>query len=363
MLRSKRALGSRRSRRRGSSPWPRPESPGSGTGGPREHHHLAGSGVGLRARSRSAACRTGTSESRGQGESAARRRRCWKVAAPESRTRRGACAPRIGCRPSCASSSTSPGRSSPGRASPCRPHGFADHRRGGQADRRGDRRAHRDQVAGADRRPHEGRRREVRRHARGGRAPRRGRSSTLEINGHMPRGVLVDSRVAVKQEYYAGVIWDGTRKRPVMIFSDMGGIDIEEVAETASRPRRPRPLLEPAAARRLRGQGGRSPRSASPAAALNRLTPILAAARAAVRRVRHDARGDQPARASSRTASFVAVDAHMDMENEARAAPEGAAEGARRRRRGDAPGARGDAVRARRRGGRRRWTTAAWPAT
>src|SRR3954447_3042409 len=29
----------------------------------------------------------------------------------------------------------------------------------------------------------------------------------LEINGHMPRGVLVDSRVVVKQEYYAGVTW------------------------------------------------------------------------------------------------------------------------------------------------------------
>jgi succinyl-CoA synthetase beta subunit len=54
----------------------------------------------------------------------------------------------------------------------------------------------------------------------------------LEINGHVPRGVLVDSRVAVKQEYYAGVTWDGTRKQPVMIFSPMGGIDIEEVAET-----------------------------------------------------------------------------------------------------------------------------------
>src|SRR6478735_10722956 len=54
----------------------------------------------------------------------------------------------------------------------------------------------------------------------------------LEINGHVPRGVLVDSRVAVKQEYYAGVTWDGTRKRPVMIFSPMGGIDIEEVAES-----------------------------------------------------------------------------------------------------------------------------------
>ena len=54
----------------------------------------------------------------------------------------------------------------------------------------------------------------------------------LEIGGHRPRGVLVDSRVAVTREYYAGVTWDGTRKRPVLIFSDMGGIDIEEIAET-----------------------------------------------------------------------------------------------------------------------------------
>src|ERR1700730_4570565 len=54
----------------------------------------------------------------------------------------------------------------------------------------------------------------------------------LEIGGPMPGGVLVDSRAAVKHEYYAGVVWDGIRKRPVMLFSDMGGIDIEEVAET-----------------------------------------------------------------------------------------------------------------------------------
>src|SRR6202451_2305888 len=53
----------------------------------------------------------------------------------------------------------------------------------------------------------------------------------LEINGHIPRGVLVDSRADVAHEYYAGVVWDGIRKRPVMLFSDMGGIDIEEVAE------------------------------------------------------------------------------------------------------------------------------------
>src|SRR5205085_2330637 len=36
----------------------------------------------------------------------------------------------------------------------------------------------------------------------------------LEIGGHMPRGVLVDSRAAVRHEYYAGVVWDGIRKLP-----------------------------------------------------------------------------------------------------------------------------------------------------
>src|SRR4030095_3514750 len=52
----------------------------------------------------------------------------------------------------------------------------------------------------------------------------------LEINGHMPRGVLIDPKAEVAQEYYAGVVWDGTAKRPLMLFSDMGGIDVEEVA-------------------------------------------------------------------------------------------------------------------------------------
>src|SRR5215208_3188597 len=53
----------------------------------------------------------------------------------------------------------------------------------------------------------------------------------LEIGGHMPVGVLVDPKAEVEQEYYAAVLWDGRAKRPMMLFSDMGGIDIEEVAE------------------------------------------------------------------------------------------------------------------------------------
>ncbi|HYV57177.1 MAG TPA: ATP-grasp domain-containing protein [Candidatus Nitrosopolaris sp.] len=53
----------------------------------------------------------------------------------------------------------------------------------------------------------------------------------LEIKGQMPRGVLIEQRAPVAQEYFAAVTWDGRRKLPVLIFSDMGGIDIEEVAE------------------------------------------------------------------------------------------------------------------------------------
>src|SRR5262245_49739148 len=51
------------------------------------------------------------------------------------------------------------------------------------------------------------------------------------VNGQRSTGVLVEAKSAVAQEYFAAVTWDGRRKLPVVIFSDMGGIDIEEVAE------------------------------------------------------------------------------------------------------------------------------------
>ena len=53
----------------------------------------------------------------------------------------------------------------------------------------------------------------------------------LEIKGQKPRSVLVEQRATIAKEYFAAVTWDGRRKLPVLIFSDMGGIDIEEVAE------------------------------------------------------------------------------------------------------------------------------------
>jgi len=53
----------------------------------------------------------------------------------------------------------------------------------------------------------------------------------LEIKGQKARGVLVEQRAPVAKEYFTAITWDGRRKLPVLIFSDMGGIDIEEVAE------------------------------------------------------------------------------------------------------------------------------------
>ena len=53
----------------------------------------------------------------------------------------------------------------------------------------------------------------------------------LEISNQLPVSVLVEAKADIKQEYYLGVTYDAVAKLPVAIFSDMGGIDIEEVAE------------------------------------------------------------------------------------------------------------------------------------
>jgi succinyl-CoA synthetase beta subunit len=138
----------------------------------------------------------------------------------------------------------------------------------------------------------------------------------LEINGHVPRGVLVDTRAEVAKEYYAGVVWDGIRKKPVMLFSDMGGIDIEEVAE-----RHPDhvgrghfsnilPLSDFQAKQVVASVGVSGSR-------LNRIVPILT--RLAQLFVEHDMTlAEINPLGELADGSFVALDAHMEMENEAR---------------------------------------------
>jgi len=138
----------------------------------------------------------------------------------------------------------------------------------------------------------------------------------LEIGGQQPRGVLVDPKAQVEQEYYAGVVWDGTRKQPVMIFSPVGGIDIEQVAEEQPEAvgRRHFSNVLPFSdfeAKEVIASTGVSGQ------ALNRLVPILA--RLARVFVEHDmtlAEINPLGRLAD--GSFVALDAHMEMENEAR---------------------------------------------
>jgi len=138
----------------------------------------------------------------------------------------------------------------------------------------------------------------------------------LEINGHMPRGVLIDSKAPIAQEYYVGVIYDGVRKLPTFVFSDMGGIDIEEVAEThPDRIGRAHfstllPLMD-FRAKDVVASVGLSGRD------LTRLTPILT--RLAGLFLRYDMTlAEINPLAKLEDGTFVAVDAHMDMENEGR---------------------------------------------
>jgi succinyl-CoA synthetase beta subunit/citryl-CoA synthetase large subunit len=138
----------------------------------------------------------------------------------------------------------------------------------------------------------------------------------LEIGGHLPVGVLVDPKAEVEQEYYAAVLWDGRAKRPMMLFSDMGGIEIEEVAEKhpdhvgRGHLSNLHPVSDFQAKEVVAKAGGLSGRE------LTRATPILAG----LARLQRDydmtlAEINPLARLAD--GSFVALDAHLEMEDEA----------------------------------------------
>ena len=136
----------------------------------------------------------------------------------------------------------------------------------------------------------------------------------LEINGHIPRGVLVGAKAPIAHEYYAGVIYDGIAKKPTFVFSDMGGIDIEEVAEqhpdhigrghfSTILPRMDFIAKDVIASVGITGSD------------LNRLTPILS--KLAQLFVKYDLTlAEINPLVKLEDGSFMAVDAHMDMENE-----------------------------------------------
>jgi succinyl-CoA synthetase beta subunit len=138
----------------------------------------------------------------------------------------------------------------------------------------------------------------------------------IEINGQLPRSVLVEPRAAVKKEYYAGVIYDGMAKRPVLIFSDMGGIDIEEVAEkhpehiARTYLSNLTPIFDYQAKETISSIGVTGSQ-------LTRMTPILT--RLARLFLEYDLTlAEINPLAELEDGSFICLDCHLDMEEEAR---------------------------------------------
>ncbi len=138
----------------------------------------------------------------------------------------------------------------------------------------------------------------------------------IVVNGQRAASVLVEEKSPIAQEYYAGVTWDGRRKLPVLIFSDMGGIDIEEVAErhpehvskthfSTLLPVTPRVAKEGIAAV---GVGGSD---------LNRLTPILHSLMEIFLRYDLTLAEINPL-VRLENGRFLVLDGHVDMEAEAR---------------------------------------------
>ena len=62
----------------------------------------------------------------------------------------------------------------------------------------------------------------------------------LEIGGHRVERLLVEAQVPIARELYAAVLTDPATRGPVVLFSPLGGMDVEEAAER-----------DPAAMRRL----------------------------------------------------------------------------------------------------------------
>ena len=138
----------------------------------------------------------------------------------------------------------------------------------------------------------------------------------IEVGGERARSVLVESKRPIAQEYYVAVTWDGRAKKPVVIFSDMGGIDIEDVAEThpdrvskthvsTILPPTPRIAKEAVSAVGVSGSD------------LNRLTPIVA--RLIDVFLHYDLTlAEINPLAKLEDGTFQVLDGHVDMEAEAR---------------------------------------------
>jgi len=138
----------------------------------------------------------------------------------------------------------------------------------------------------------------------------------IEVNGEQARSILVERMSPVAQEYFVSVTWDGRRKAPVLLFSDMGGIDIEEVAEKhpdhVSKTHFSTILpLTPRIAKEAIGAVGVSGRE------LNRLTPIVLELMKVFLEYDLTLAEINPL-ARLEDGSFCVLDGHVDLEAEAR---------------------------------------------
>jgi succinyl-CoA synthetase beta subunit len=55
----------------------------------------------------------------------------------------------------------------------------------------------------------------------------------LDIRGHVVRKLWIERASAIAKEYYASVTFDRGEKKPLLMLTTQGGVDIEEVAETS----------------------------------------------------------------------------------------------------------------------------------
>ena len=138
----------------------------------------------------------------------------------------------------------------------------------------------------------------------------------IVVNGEKARCILVEEKSAVAQEYFVSVTWDGRRKLPVLLFSDMGGIDIEEVAEShpehLSRTHFSTILpLTPRIAKEAIGKVGVT------GSDLNRLTPIVFELMKVFLEYDLTLAEINPL-AKLEDGRFIVLDGHVDMEAEAR---------------------------------------------
>ena len=136
------------------------------------------------------------------------------------------------------------------------------------------------------------------------------------VSGQTARSVLVEKKSPIAQEYFVSVTWDGRRKLPVVLFSDMGGIDIEEVAEKhpehVSKTHFSSILpITPRIAKEAIGSTGVT------GSALNRLTPIVFELMKLFLEYDLTLAEINPL-AQLEDGRFIVLDGHIDMEAEAR---------------------------------------------